>query len=474
MAAARPNVLLVVFDTARADAFEPYGAAPASTPAIADLARRGAAAPVAIAPCNWTLPSHASMFTGLLPGALGLASASAPRAAAGMASTPAFEARRDRVLAEVLRARGYATGAVSSNPWISRVNGFATGFERFTVVPGRSPRPRGTSVTDRVGRTVDALRATSDDGAAEVERLLRTWLTEDRDKPFFWFVNLMECHSPYLPPRPFNDLGPIARVRAAREADRYLTVDAMHRYCERKLEIPAEAIERMRHLYARAVTMMDRLVGRLVEALDRAGLLDETLVIVTSDHGENLGENHLISHVLSLDDRLLRVPLISAGPLPLAGDGLVSLVALPSLIAGAIGLDDHPWTDDALAEGAAVAQASTEMLVPVTEIGPALGISEDTIQTFARTMTCATDGRLKVVRDAAGDRIYDLAADPLEATPVAEETLGDRSASVAPLRLAIDRALEASSERPQALDAAPLDPAEAAALEERMRQLGYM
>ncbi|MFY9588039.1 MAG: sulfatase-like hydrolase/transferase, partial [Actinomycetota bacterium] len=101
------NLVLIVFDTARADGFTPYGASAEATPAIADLARRGTSAPVVVAPSNWTLPSHASMFTGLLPGRLGLTGGAKIGSRMGLNSRPILEANSDRVLASVLRGRGY-------------------------------------------------------------------------------------------------------------------------------------------------------------------------------------------------------------------------------------------------------------------------------------------------------------------------------------------------------------------------------
>src|SRR3954468_12183027 len=129
--AVRPNVLLIVFDTARADAFEPYGAEPGASPVLEDLARSGETADAMFAPACWTLPSHASMFTGLLPRANGLIKA--PGGEVHACKAP-MEAHRERLLPEVLRRAGYETRAASANLWISKRSGFATGFDRFIEV----------------------------------------------------------------------------------------------------------------------------------------------------------------------------------------------------------------------------------------------------------------------------------------------------------------------------------------------------
>jgi arylsulfatase A-like enzyme len=110
-------------------------------------------------------------------------------------------------------------------------------------------------------------------------------------------------------------------------------------------DVPDEALERMRHLYDRSIRQLDAWMADMLTALDDAGRLDDTLVLVCSDHGENFGENGLLGHAYSLDERLLHVPLIASGPgLP---DDVTSLTEVPRMIADAVELDDHPWPREA-------------------------------------------------------------------------------------------------------------------------------
>src|SRR5206468_1313962 len=118
-----------------------------------------------------------------------------------------------------------------------------------------------------------------------------------------WFVNVVECHSPYLPPRPYHAVSVIERLRAAEEARRYLNLPAIFRACAGGFDVPEDALDRMRRLYAASVRYADDWLERLLARLEEAGLLDDTLVIVCSDHGENFGERDLITHAFSLDDR---------------------------------------------------------------------------------------------------------------------------------------------------------------------------
>ena len=208
------NVLLVVFDTARADAFGPYGAGDGATPTVDQLSRSGAALQDVIAPASWTVPSHASMFTGLLPRELGISILSGVDPAPFRAT---IEAHHDTVLAEVLRRAGYSTRAVSANLWVREAMGFGIGFEEFVTVDGhRSDRIQPTSLRDRLSWDLDALRSTADDGARQAESVIEGWLQGVDGKPFFWFVNLVECHRRFCRPSPTATFGAVAATGGTR------------------------------------------------------------------------------------------------------------------------------------------------------------------------------------------------------------------------------------------------------------------
>ncbi|MFL5884430.1 MAG: sulfatase-like hydrolase/transferase [Thermoleophilaceae bacterium] len=455
-----PNVLCVVLDTARRDAFEPYGAEAGSTPTVAQLASAGRALPDVHASASWTVPSHASFLTGELPRALGLGQAPGGRPSG---CRPTLEANRERLLPEVLRRNGYATAAVSANVWISKESGFATGFERFDeVITGRQDFMHRTDPVARMRWGLESARASVDDGAAAADHVLARMIDERPERPFFWFVNLIECHSPYLPPRPYDDLPLWQRIKAGADARRHLTLDAIWRACAGGFDIPDEAIARMRHLYARAIRYLDDWLARVLERLERASLLDDTLVLVTSDHGENLGEGGLISHAFSLDQRLIRVPLIAAGPVEIAE--MSSLIELPRAIADAIGLDEHPWHER---PGVTVAQfdpLTTRDDPRAREVVEHWGLGEEALTRITSPITCAVDGSRKLVRFGDRDLFYDLGADPLELQPN-----GDAPAH---LRAALDDPRVWA--KPADAPAARADEGDAEDIERRMRLLGYM
>jgi arylsulfatase A-like enzyme len=471
----RPNVLLLVLDTLRADAAEPYGAPAGSSPALADLARRGMAVPRVRSTASWTLPSHVAMFTGQLARSLGLGQApeQTPHGAA-----PVVRAQRELLLAEVLRKCGYATRGVTTNLWAGQASGFDTGFEEFAELPTSRQTQLGGRFRHRVRWGLEGVRSRVDDGAAQAWRVMERWSTELDERPFFWFVNLVECHSPYLPPRPYDEASALTRLLAADEAYRYLTLEAILRACLGALAVPDPALRRMRHLYAGSLRYVDDWVTRVLTALSRTGVIDDTLVIVCADHGENFGEGGLMAHSLSVDDRLLHVPFIVAGPGVEAFDGMLSLAELPARVADAIGLEQHPWGSGLIA-GLPVAQWDPFELTDerAAELTTEWRLDDAGAQRLRAPITCAVSGRFKLVRgkNETDEALYDLDADPLELAPLRDGgAIAARAGDALPaLRAAVHSpAAQRTAEVALVPDEASAE--EVADIERRMKLMGYM
>ena len=463
----RPNVLLVVFDAARRDALEPYGAPPGASPAVAQLASSGTARPEVYATGCWTAPSHASIFTGLMPRAAGLARVPAPSAAkAGL------EPHRGRVLTEVLRRAGYTARGASANLWVAD-GGFDMGFEEFeSVDSGRVAAIGDNSLKKRVKWFAEAARARRDDGARQIEALFDRWTVEPR-QPFFWFVNLIECHSPYLPPRGYGDVSLLDRLRAAEDARRYFTLSAIWKACVGGYEVPDATIERLRRMYAASIQYMDAWLGRLLDKLERARVLDDTLVVVFSDHGENFGEGGFLTHAHSLDNRLIHVPFVASGPGAGASD-ITSLADLPRFVAEAVGLDDHPY-DDGPPKGVGVAQFDP----PVDpgdqraiDLVAEWGLGDEALHRFTMPLTAAVRGDTKLMLRGDEEVVYDLRADPLELSPVAAAEYRDQG-QVASLREALEHPSMRAGAAPEAASEGPSEE-ELREIEDRMKLLGYM
>jgi arylsulfatase A-like enzyme len=469
-ARSRPNVLLVVLDTARADHFGPWGGR-ARTPAFDAFAAKGAVVSNARAAAPWTVPSHASMFSGLPPFVHGVTGGAARGSDGGLVSlAPVIGTHSDRWLPEVMRRSGYRTFAISANVWVTPQMGFDLGFDAFHPVGVARVAPRGGTPARPTGvkglipavarerlkgpaRHFADARTGRDFGLQAALSFLRSeaWRGED-DVPFFGFVNIMECHAPYVPPDAFNTLTGIARLRAPAYARRFLLDAHATAYNVGAAEVPKDAITAFRSLYAAEVAYADTFVAGVVRHLAAEGLTEDTLVMVTSDHGENLGDDHLLGHQLSLDARLLHVPLAMSGPgTPAEPQATAwSTTGIPQLIAGATGVDG-PW-----AEPGAIAVSQYEggrrQIRHAARAEARYRFTDTQRARLDAEMELATDGTATLMRDHLGEH----RAGPAEAMPALAEALD-------------------AARGPGPADTGPgYRPEEEAEIEAHLEQLGYL
>jgi arylsulfatase A-like enzyme len=290
-APAASNVLLVVLDTVRADRLGCYGHTRDTTPRLDAFAREHATRfTSARSSSSWTLPSHATLLTGLYPAEHG---ATHPRAGADERTLapawPAQPLRADaKTLAEELRERGWQTAAVVSNPlYLRHEFGLDRGFEHYDDRPA-SLLWRYSALPQIFGFHVWVGRRGYRDGRTITDLALRWLQRERRGGPFFLALNYMEAHAPYLPEAPFDRAFGDARPE-----------DPLH---------PPEALEEL--LYDRELAALDHQVGRLLDGLTRLELLDDTTVVITSDHGEAFGEHGFRKHDWTVFDEVVRVPLL--------------------------------------------------------------------------------------------------------------------------------------------------------------------
>lgn len=401
-------MILVVVDTLRADRLTAYGHDRPTSPAIDRMAKEGVLYEEAVSASSWTLPGHASLFTGLFPHEHGTTSQH-------QTLEPAFD-----TLAERLARAGYRTGGFSNNVWTNDTSGLKQGFGHFEELwREQDTRKKGISHDD----------PTVDMGAARTTDRVLGWIDEG-EGPFFAFINYFEPHLPYRPPRPFHrkflpadvDQGTVQRLRSfysPREYGYILSVPWM-KTSERDIEV-------LSALYDAEIAYVDSHIARLRQGLEARGLGRDTLVVITSDHGEHLGENHMLSHKLSIYEPLLRVPLILWYPSVLDGGTRLSQPVQAHDVFGTIlGLTD--------------VDADAEPKLPLTtaDQGRRLSFAElaypqiflDVIQKkipgwdssdFARALAAVRDGRHKLIW-GSDDRLelYDLEADPLESRNLAE------------------------------------------------------
>jgi arylsulfatase A-like enzyme len=440
-AAARPNVLFVVIDTARADYLSSYGFPELTTPAIDQLARTAVRYSQAYATSNWTLPSHASLFSGLYP--------SETRSTWETPQLP----QEVVTLAERLLDAGYRTRAASGNPWISVAKGFGQGFEEF----------------------VEAWRATPErrPGPA-VEEPIR-WIREfaESREPFFIFLNFNTSHMPYDPAPGHRELF----VDDTRSQERVAYLEGMKGDVLGIHGLDPEDFEIMRELYAAELHMVDWDLGRVLTALESSGLLEETLVIVTGDHGENIGEQGVVGHSLGMYEPTLRVPLIlrfpERFPPGAVRDELVSLVDVMHTVLDVCGIsaDDQSGAIESRSlsgarhepRGFVVAEADRplHMLELVNRVVP------ERLSAIDHPVRAIRSGSHKLVwNDDQGLELFDLEADPAEAVnlsgelPAVQQRLLDYLAG-----------WHSSLTSTSAVEASEIEDAETL---EQLRELGYI
>lgn len=273
-----PPVVLIVVDTVRADHMSLYGYERETTPRLEALAADGSVFDHAFSAAAWTLPGVGSILTGQWPSVHGGGETGADRFNSIRGDMP--------TLAEVLQASGYATGAVANGGYMAPAFGFERGFAHYDFRPG----------PDHDVRRADA----SVDLALE-------WIDEHRGEPFFFLLHLFDVHRHYDAPEP-------ARGEFTDQfAGRY-PASSMATLESRVLAEEAGDVEFHLAAYDEEILWVDAQVGRFVEELRRRGVWEESLVVLTADHGEAFFEHGAKGHGSSLYNEVLRVPLIVWGP----------------------------------------------------------------------------------------------------------------------------------------------------------------
>lgn len=316
--AGAPNVILLILDTVRARNLHLYGYHRGNTPTLDSLASEGVVFEHAWATAPWTLPSHASIMTGRYPSELKTSK-----------FTP-LDATYP-TLAEVMGARGYRTGGFSANVYFAtRASGIGRGFAHF--------RDRGTTVgqailstslTSRVTRMQRVRRVLRyDDDVArvradEINRRVLSWLDAEppSGRPFFAFLNYMEAHYPYLPQPPYRGrFGPdTARQNWRIEHGGFGPGARLSRKRMRPHELEGE-----RAAYDESILAADAAIGQLVQSLRARGMWENTILVVTADHGEQFGTHGVFDHGNSLYRQVLEVPLLIVAPSRVPGGRRVS------------------------------------------------------------------------------------------------------------------------------------------------------
>ena len=377
-----PPIILITLDTVRADSLGVYGGPPGASPALDEFSRGADRYATCISSAPWTMPTHASLFTGLYPFEHG-AHSFLPKPSAQVDNVFGLHERLE-TLAEALGARGYRTGAVVANTvYLRPMLGLEQGFAAW-----------------------DSERS----GASGVNERGLNWLDENSigGRPTFLFLNYMDAHRPYATGKR-ND-------PSEKKLDRLIST-----VMEQGTANPELAAE-VRSLQQMAVTRLDARLGELFAALKERGAYDRALIIVTADHGEAFGEHGIVEHSKDVYEELVSVPLIVK--LPGQAEGRVLSSRASSVhVAGII--------------AKALAGSDVETLVSVFPRvpGPAGGsvLAENYYSRrkdlmkfgdrFKRRRFALYDGDLKIIAGSDNSvELYNLNSDPGETTNLAESS----------------------------------------------------
>jgi arylsulfatase A-like enzyme len=428
--AAPPNVVIVTLDTVRADHLGCYGYERPTSPRIDALAGSATRFTRALATSSWTVPTHASIFTGRFPFEHGAhAFAVEPGTVNNVNPLPEDELS----LAEIFWDRGYTTAAfVANEAFLGARWQINQGFETYHV-----ERVYGDRLNQPVYRWLEAVSA----------------------RPFFLFVNYIDAHRPYnTAPRPGVTPRPAVRDGGALLDSLYQAV------MPGTGEVPRELARQVVDQYDTAVANVDYAVGELINRLRRLGVYKNTIIVVTSDHGEYFGEHHLVEHSKDIYQEGLEIPLVFKAPEQTEGavdERLVTVTDLPRMI-----LEYFPddWSDararfaDAPGNHGVVAEIYYTRTKDLFD--PRWG------HRFDRVRTAYFDWPWKLIASSDGaHELYNLARDPGEADN-RFDTDGELAGR---LRTALEEFIAARGRSDSLVDQEPLSEQE----RKRLESLGY-
>lgn len=391
-AAGRPNVLLVSIDSLRADHVHAHGYERETTPTLDRLAAEGAFFRTVVSPTSWTLPAHLTLLTALPPERHGVV-------ADGQRLT-----EKATFLTEVLWRAGYTTVGFVSAPYLDAVYGFSQGFDRYDDY---TIAKRSFSESHR-GATSPLLVRTVGDW-------LTGWDAGGRQRPFFAFVHMWDVHYDYTPPPPYDTMFD-PTYRGTVTGEDYENGTAVH------AGMDPRDLAHVVALYDGEIRYTDHHLGLLLDRLRALGVLDQTIVVVTADHGDEFFEHGRKGHKQALYDESVLVPLIIRYPARVPAGRVISeqvrlMDVAPTIIAltglppqvgfGAEALDVSYAAHDLTPWMTAEAEARPAGLVAYGDLVGDAPVPVASVRTPERKLIQEQGG-------ARGEELYDLASDPGE------------------------------------------------------------
>lgn len=288
----RPNIVLISVDSLRPDHLGSYGYGRPTSPAMDQLAAQGVLFEVATSSSSWTLPAHASLFTGL------------PDFVHGVDRSSRQLIPDRRTLAEAMSAAGYRTVGIWSGPLLDPQFGFDQGFEAYW-----SHRQTPDEPKDQRNWNLAHVLSHQDITGPAILSKVDAALAVDDDRPLFLFVHLWDPHYDFIAPQPYGSM--------FASKDYTGTLDGQNLAAlldQESSAFSSDDVQQLIDLYDGEVAWTDHQIGRILAGLEARGLTDETAVVVTSDHGEEFFEHGSFGHKLSLFDASIRIPLLMRYP----------------------------------------------------------------------------------------------------------------------------------------------------------------
>lgn len=396
-----PNVLLVVLDTTSAAHLSTYGYPRPTSPGLDALARRSLVYRRAVSPAPWTLPAHASIFSGRYPSELGFDGTGFHRALPGS-------------IASDLAGRGWATAALSANPVVTVEPALRDGFGAVWKVQDLIDSVPLRGLASVTGGKIAAFQGDGD----RVTDLALDWVDRlaPAGRPWFLFLNYIDPHCPYRPPRREREaLAPGVDPRSVPYDIAPLNLG--------QVPLTDELRAALVGLYDAEVRHVDAALGRLVHELERRGYGGSNLLLaVTADHGESLGEHGFVGHLLGMPDAVLWVPLLITGPGVAPGEvaAPVQTLQLRATLRALLGLPPLAGLSRALPPwDAAPPLLIAEHPLPQWYMENLRNIDADAdLGRWRRDWVAVERDGLKVIFDERGEGAsYRLAEDPREERP---------------------------------------------------------
>lgn len=428
-----PNVFVIVLDTVRADRISCYGVADGVTPnidAFAEYADRYASC---TATSSWTLPSHASIFTGLFPFEHG----SHGFEVDGMIDNVHPLHPDHRTIAEELAGVGYETaGFVANNVYLAPRHGMDQGFQTYELHHEPSPKLLGRARKFLEDRTPES-------GTPE--------------KPLFMFINLMDAHRPYFVS---NERGELVEPSKEKKKEGLLEQLCIQVMVEGKP--PGELAERVSARYNRALSSMDQQVGLFLHELRQRDLFDNSIIVITSDHGEAFGTHGIVEHAKDVYEPLVSVPLIVKAPGQEIGavhQEVASLVDVGGLVARSV-----PGNAGGILKKSFPRLPGEHPVTAEIHFARPRDIVLYKVQ-FQHERTALRDGSFKLIVGGDELELFDVRVDPGEQRNLA----ADEPARVQGMRAELDSFLAKGAYRGERLQPRPLS----AEILRKMEVLGY-